>query len=138
MLIVLLSFQYHTFLHHSQTVVEEDGKSKTFQYHTFLHHSQTGTNCVNSSSLFQYHTFLHHSQTGYWSYLPSDRFQYHTFLHHSQTWGAVCACCWGFSTIHFYIILKPQIQKRTAIICAKQGTQTHLIDFTLISIYNIP
>ena len=34
-----------------------------FQYHTFLHHSQTTKRIRNMVSLFQYHTFLHHSQT---------------------------------------------------------------------------
>ena len=34
-----------------------------FQYHTFLHHSQTCINAVRYGEAFQYHTFLHHSQT---------------------------------------------------------------------------
>ena len=88
--------------------------------------------------MFQYHTFLHHSQTRPGPLRAPEWFQYHTFLHHSQTSIRQIYTRFCFSTIHFYIILKPQIQKRTAIICAKQGTQTHLIDFTLISIYNIP
>ena len=56
-----------------------------FQYHTFLHHSQTVTNLVYGQALFQYHTFLHHSQTTYLTVISSVSFQYHTFLHHSQT-----------------------------------------------------
>ena len=34
-----------------------------FEYHTFLHHSQTDWKFTNLYSLFEYHTFLHHSQT---------------------------------------------------------------------------
>ena len=34
-----------------------------FEYHTFLHHSQTDGVPFNTDSLFEYHTFLHHSQT---------------------------------------------------------------------------
>ena len=34
-----------------------------FEYHTFLHHSQTGTGLHIYYVLFEYHTFLHHSQT---------------------------------------------------------------------------
>ena len=91
--------------------------------------------CASTVSVpYIFTSFSNHPRTDNWR----ERFQYHTFLHHSQTSGGRCSLSYGFSTIHFYIILKPQIQKWTAIICAKQGTQTHLIDFTLISIYNIP
>ena len=38
-------------------------------------------------------------------------FEYHTFLHHSQTINIVVKKDCGLSTIRFYIILKPQIQK---------------------------
>ena len=34
-------FEYHTFLHHSQTNNRIKGNAKPFEYHTFLHHSQT-------------------------------------------------------------------------------------------------
>ena len=34
-----------------------------FEYHTFLHHSQTAINCSPQIGQFEYHTFLHHSQT---------------------------------------------------------------------------
>ena len=34
-----------------------------FEYHTFLHHSQTSFSSWITSSSFEYHTFLHHSQT---------------------------------------------------------------------------
>ena len=60
---------------------------------------------------FQYHTFLHHSQTFELTNELTKRFQYHTFLHHSQTGGRAGVRRGGFSTIRFYIILKPQIQK---------------------------
>ena len=103
-----------------------------FQYHTFLHHSQTDALARVGISKFQYHTFLHHSQTFWWnisfkhlvsvpyiftsfsnftffaihlvrvsvpyiftsfsnvSLIAYDKhvFQYHTFLHHSQTSNA--------------------------------------------------
>ena len=34
-----------------------------FEYHTFLHHSQTLILCIMDGYRFEYHTFLHHSQT---------------------------------------------------------------------------
>ena len=34
-----------------------------FEYHTFLHHSQTEKVVGSIILLFEYHTFLHHSQT---------------------------------------------------------------------------
>ena len=34
-----------------------------FEYHTFLHHSQTPFGRVLLYDQFEYHTFLHHSQT---------------------------------------------------------------------------
>ena len=34
-----------------------------FEYHTFLHHSQTPHEVTNLVEQFEYHTFLHHSQT---------------------------------------------------------------------------
>ena len=37
------------------------------------------------------------------------QFEYHTFLHHSQTFALYCTTHISLSTIHFYIILKPQI-----------------------------
>ena len=47
-------FEYHTFLHHSQTKSEQEEQVKVFEYHTFLHHSQTysiflhDTYCLNT------------------------------------------------------------------------------------------
>ena len=35
------AFEYHTFLHHSQTIVVYLVACHGFEYHTFLHHSQT-------------------------------------------------------------------------------------------------
>ena len=79
------SFEYHTFLHHSQTQAALFRSLAMFEYHTFLHHSQTRSKhernagglstihfyiilkppvgIVNTLPLFEYHTFLHHSQT---------------------------------------------------------------------------
>ena len=34
-----------------------------FEYHTFLHHSQTNWGLTWNEPPFEYHTFLHHSQT---------------------------------------------------------------------------
>ena len=56
---------------------------------------------------FQYHTFLHHSQTPQAVQQAILLFQYHTFLHHSQTIGFRQITQLSFSTIRFYIILKP-------------------------------
>ena len=36
-----MEFEYHTFLHHSQTVNKSNYSDFEFEYHTFLHHSQT-------------------------------------------------------------------------------------------------
>ena len=83
--IVVEQFQYHTFLHHSQTTWELYVQKREFQYHTFLHHSQTCSGNKFWHILFQYHTFLHHSQTSKAMAFSVNSFQYHTFLHHSQT-----------------------------------------------------
>ncbi len=54
---------------------------ESFEYHTFLHHSQTLTAC-NRSSLSTIHFYIILK-------LPisnlQNLFEYHTFLHHSQT-----------------------------------------------------
>ena len=60
---LFFSFQYHTFLHHSQTDFQSWRVLLWFQYHTFLHHSQTHLIMLLWFMAFQYHTFLHHSQT---------------------------------------------------------------------------
>ena len=56
-----------------------------FEYHTFLHHSQTIGKHICALTMFEYHTFLHHSQTDEYIDDPDTEFEYHTFLHHSQT-----------------------------------------------------
>ena len=59
----IYQFEYHTFLHHSQTWVLKSGRLPLFEYHTFLHHSQTLSVAKGALTEFEYHTFLHHSQT---------------------------------------------------------------------------
>ena len=78
-----------------------------FEYHTFLHHSQTNSKVYCAIISFEYHTFLHHSQTVCPTSTTCKLFEYHTFLHHSQTQLRSCGMREGLSTIHFYIILKP-------------------------------
>ena len=56
-----------------------------FEYHTFLHHSQTYNGRLTRFHGFEYHTFLHHSQTMAFTGCAEVKFEYHTFLHHSQT-----------------------------------------------------
>ena len=63
-----------------------------FEYHTFLHHSQTTSEVIIRSFLFEYHTFLHHSQTQIHAFLLNSQFEYHTFLHHSQTSNSKMKC----------------------------------------------
>ena len=43
----IYQFEYHTFLHHSQTVCSMVSVLTTFEYHTFLHHSQTSNLKMN-------------------------------------------------------------------------------------------
>ena len=43
----IYQFEYHTFLHHSQTTVSEFNSRFQFEYHTFLHHSQTSNLKMN-------------------------------------------------------------------------------------------
>ena len=38
---------------------------RQFEYHTFLHHSQTDSFKLLPMALFEYHTFLHHSQKNF-------------------------------------------------------------------------
>ena len=60
---------------------------------------------------FEHHTFLHHSQTDHAKSDAVILFEHHTFLHHSQTQSCNHGwCIFGLSTIHFYIILKPDIR----------------------------
>ena len=59
----IYQFEYHTFLHHSQTQLADEAAEEMFEYHTFLHHSQTNYLRLSQVLKFEYHTFLHHSQT---------------------------------------------------------------------------
>ena len=59
----IYQFEYHTFLHHSQTSRRRSVLIGMFEYHTFLHHSQTIAEDLRKNEGFEYHTFLHHSQT---------------------------------------------------------------------------
>ena len=43
----IYQFEYHTFLHHSQTLFVTCVGSTAFEYHTFLHHSQTSNLKMN-------------------------------------------------------------------------------------------
>ena len=111
------SFEYHTFLHHSQTISLIHSNLYLFEYHTFLHHSQTHELQPEHPVQFEYHTFLHHSQTDEQVRIILGTFEYHTFLHHSQTSNSKIICH------HLHIqnkVLKPP-----------------LINFTSIFIYNI-
>ncbi len=85
-------FEYHTFLHHSQTVRKSSFSQYSFEYHTFLHHSQTYIIFSKNEWKFEYHTFLHHSQTIIINLFTGNQFEYHTFLHHSQTSNSKMKC----------------------------------------------
>ena len=41
-----VSLEYHTFLHHSQTVCSWSALAFQLEYHTFLHHSQTSNSKI--------------------------------------------------------------------------------------------
>ena len=34
-----------------------------FEFHTYLHHSQTIGTALEIKAMFEFHTYLHHSQT---------------------------------------------------------------------------
>ena len=87
-----------------------------FEYHTFLHHSQTCPDNPDKRLLFEYHTFLHHSQTYEKQFRYDGKFEYHTFLHHSQTGHGNGTLCIRLSTIHFYIILKHILRTYTLLL----------------------
>ena len=65
--------------------MDQEGPEEPFEYHTFLHHSQTENREYTARVPFEYHTFLHHSQTQFRINANLPAFEYHTFLHHSQT-----------------------------------------------------
>ena len=80
-----------------------------FEYHTFLHHSQTVTDLLQEEWEFEYHTFLHHSQTlGMQEFDAVSLSTIHFYII-LKLLGTCLASPDGLSTIHFYIILKPQI-----------------------------
>ena len=113
-----LQLEYHTFLHHSQTKSCLSFVKDLLEYHTFLHHSQTALLLVCPLLLLEYHTFLHHSQTFQEYVLHTGTLEYHTFLHHSQTSNSKMKCYHRHKTRYPSCVI--------------------LIDFTTISIYNIP
>ena len=96
------------------------GSLGSFEYHTFLHHSQTQAALFRSLAMFEYHTFLHHSQTMRDLAIECLQFEYHTFLHHSQTIASSFEILASLSTIHFYIILKLTL----SLIVTNQGLST--------------
>ena len=107
-------FEYHTFLHHSQTEVVNWILRKWFEYHTFLHHSQTLNKYMLMLDQFEYHTFLHHSQTCWIvgnSFSSLSTIHFYIILKHSRVFEQ-----WynSLSTIHFYIILKRCVNKKIA------------------------
>ena len=88
------------------------------EYHTFLHHSQTEQMHLRTRYRLEYHTFLHHSQTHASMSCEYRMLEYHTFLHHSQTSNSKMKCYHLHKTRYPSCVI--------------------LIDFTTISIYNIP
>ena len=88
------------------------------EYHTFLHHSQTINRNSEERIELEYHTFLHHSQTLFAGIVTFVLLEYHTFLHHSQTSNSKMKCYHLHKTRYPSCVI--------------------LIDFTTISIYNIP
>ena len=109
--LLTIPFEYHLLLHHSQTEMSLNKQSLSFEYHLLLHHSQTKNHNQFCFRSFEYHLLLHHSQTGVIPLLTSSLFEYHLLLHHSQTPPIILSSNFCLSTIYFYIILKPQIQK---------------------------
>ena len=79
-----------------------------FEYHTFLHHSQTLYQILKVLASFEYHTFLHHSQTK--AHTHSLFYRLST-IHFYIILKRIMDCSpslSSLSTIHFYIILKPE------------------------------
>ena len=100
--------EYHTNLHHSQTINDTRQNALELEYHTNLHHSQTPRQRSRGQLELEYHTNLHHSQTVGGMNNGKRRLEYHTNLHHSQTYLPDEFREAGLSTILIYIILKPQ------------------------------
>ena len=112
-----MKLEYHTFLHHSQTLCWMDSSRDLLEYHTFLHHSQTDQIIFIKFKELEYHTFLHHSQTRPQIRAGFSLLEYHTFLHHSQTSNSKMKC---------YHRHKNKVLKLK-----------YSINFTSVSIYNI-
>ncbi len=82
-----------------------------FEYHTFLHHSQTGGLTVdmrNSLSTIHFYIILKHCVGVTFSNNSLSTIHFYIILKRSLWQNTISSC---LSTIHFYIILKPQIQK---------------------------
>ena len=132
--------EYHTFLHHSQTSCTTCLKQKLLEYHTFLHHSQTVIAQFKIYSMLEYHTFLHHSQTMFMNLCKYSQLEYHTFLHHSQTSGQQAR---NVYQLEYHTFLHHSQTSNSKMKCyhlhkTRYPSCVILIDFTTISIYNIP
>ena len=77
-------FEYHTFSHHSQTLLKPVKQSESL-------------NTIHFYIILKLLTLIRSMQ------IP---FEYHTFLHHSQTCVSPDSENYSLNTIHFYIILK--------------------------------
>ena len=80
-----------------------------FEYHTFLHHSQTrGKFCTRCTSLSTIHFYiiLKHMVITVHDELSLSTIHFYIILKRQYEYAVPNAC---LSTIHFYIILKPQI-----------------------------
>ena len=88
------------------------GSLGSFEYHTFLHHSQTMRDLAIECLQFEYHTFLHHSQTIASSFeIPASLSTIHFYIILKLTLSLIVTNQ-GLSTIHFYIILKREASTR--------------------------
>ena len=100
------AFQYHTFLHHSQTFELTNELTKRFQYHTFLHHSQTEhvVDCIRTGfSTIRFYIILKLSLFLVVPYASFSTIRFYIIL------KPICQreqIFTSFSTIRFYIILK--------------------------------
>ena len=150
-------FEYHTYLHHSQTVVGYSGGMVGFEYHTYLHHSQTNwpnshwPGCLNTIHIYIILKLV------YWEDPPESVWIPYIFTSFSNSTRKGAFKSWSLNTIHIYIILKqvpdprkndfrlntihiyiilkPQIQKWNAIISINTGIQTTKSkDFAIILI----
>ena len=137
---MLPGLEYHTFLHHSQTRAISQPLYRLLEYHTFLHHSQTYKGFFYVRCLLEYHTFLHHSQTNVCQSRRYSGLEYHTFLHHSQTQSSAC---YPPNLLEYHTFLHHSQTSNSKMKCYHRHKTRYpscviLIDFTTISIYNIP